>query len=411
MRPLFFYAYPHNLDHFTQITVPSLISSLSQTLKLFYPFASKLILSPPPQKPYVLFTEGDSVSFTVAYCSDYDFDYLVSDETKPVSVLRQFAPRLPPPQVSPDGSSVESLQAIQVTLFPNKGICIGVGSRHVVADGMSFNNFFQSWTSICRSNGVVDSHLIPSFNREAIEDPYDLEHLMLQKWQDYYSSFEECDMDNLFTDRVRSTFLISRSQIEKLKKYFSCFLNNLSSFVVTCSFIWVCLLKSLEESSDDDANDKACCLSVPTNCRNRLGLPATYFGNCIVSTYVVANRSELVGHNGFIVAARAIINNLKELERQGPQRGLQRWVTADEEQFSSLFEVFGSPKFAGQYREDFGWGFPNKAFTLHSDSLNSLSLRRCKDDEGGIQIGLELKRAEMDAFTKHFYQGLKKSFL
>ncbi|XP_071724230.1 coumaroyl-CoA:anthocyanidin 3-O-glucoside-6''-O-coumaroyltransferase 2-like [Rutidosis leptorrhynchoides] len=418
MTGLSFYSYPQSLHHLTQITIPSLISSLSHNLKFFYPFVSSLILPASPQKPYILFAEGNSVSFTVAHYSDNDFDELISYQTKPVHVLRMFAPNLPPPHVSPDGSHVESLLAIQVTLFPNKGICVGIGFRHVVADGTAFNNFIQSWSSICRSNGTVeiDKFPMPTFNKDAIRDPYELEAKLLQKWHDYYSSFQECEIDNIYADKVRSTFVLKHRQIRKLKKYFTNNgLVNLSSYVVTCSFIWVWLLKSLEESRFD-ADNKVCRLSIPADCRNQLGLPTTYFGNCVAASFAVAKRSELVEQNGFLVASRAIGNCIKEFKSDGALRGVQKLVTEVEEQLllgpsDLLFVIMGSPKF-DHLKTDFGWGSPNKLDVLHPDSIIAVNLNNyCKDEEGGIEFGLELTKAEMDAFTKHYYHELANSLL
>ncbi|XP_071724231.1 phenolic glucoside malonyltransferase 1-like [Rutidosis leptorrhynchoides] len=142
-----------------ETTIPSLKSSLSLTLRYFYPFVSSLIVPPAPQKPYFLFDEGNSVPFTVVQFSGH-FNDVIRDRAK-----------------------------VQVTLFPNQGICIGVGFDHVVADGKSFLDFIKSWAVVCRSKGVtrIDKFLMPSFNSDSTEDPFELESKQLQKWQDHYS--------------------------------------------------------------------------------------------------------------------------------------------------------------------------------------------------------------------------------
>ncbi|XP_071724233.1 coumaroyl-CoA:anthocyanidin 3-O-glucoside-6''-O-coumaroyltransferase 1-like [Rutidosis leptorrhynchoides] len=349
-KRLFFYEYPHSHHEFAETAIPLLKSSLSLTLQYFYPFVSNLILPLPPQKPYILFTEGGAVSFTVAHCSG-EFDHVISNDIKDVKLLRSFALTLPPTRVSSDGTRVDSPLAVQVTLFPNQGICIGIGTDHAVADGRTAVEFMKSWASICRSNGVVevDKFLMPSFNRDEIEDPYELESRWLRKWQDL--------------------------------------------------------------ESEDGGNDKLCCLSIAGDLRNRIaGITTTYFGNCVARFSADVKRSELISDNGLIVAARAIGKCIKDLERDGAMRTMEKWATADDKQvFGSaiVLAVASSPKF-NVYKTDFGWGFPKKVEMPHLESvLNAVSFAECRDEGGGIEFALELKKAEMDSFTKHFNQGLK----
>ncbi|KAM7274609.1 hypothetical protein ACFE04_016475 [Oxalis oulophora] len=191
IRTLFFYANPQSLHDFNQTTIPSLKSSLSLTLQYFYPFVSNLILPPHPQKPHILFAKGNSVSFTVAHYSGGggdDFNHFISDQVKDFKVLYPFAPSLAPTRVSPDGTRVDSLFAIQVTLFPNQGFCIGVGFRHTIVDAIAFSHFMKSWASICRCScarvNQLDKFLVPSFSRDSILDPYEIESRQLRKLRD-----------------------------------------------------------------------------------------------------------------------------------------------------------------------------------------------------------------------------------
>lgn len=51
IQRLFFYEFPHSTHHFTQTVLPSLKSSLSHTLQIFYPFAANLICPLRPKNP------------------------------------------------------------------------------------------------------------------------------------------------------------------------------------------------------------------------------------------------------------------------------------------------------------------------------------------------------------------------
>ncbi|KAM7259808.1 hypothetical protein ACFE04_015549 [Oxalis oulophora] len=409
-KQLFFYAYPHHsLYHFTQTTIPLLKTSLALTLRYFYPYVSNLILPPAPQKPHFLFAEGNAISFIVAQCSE-------------VKLLHSFAPNLPPAHVSPDGTHVGSLLAVQVTLFPNKGICIGTGISHVVADGRAYHHFVDTWALICRSNCVieVDKFLMPSFDRDLIEDPNELESKLLKMWHDHNSSSQGRDSltyDHFYADVIRSKFFMKRGHIEKLKRYIVNNIThgmekNLTTFVVMCSFLWVCFIKSLETREEDD-NYEVCRLGIPVDMRDRTtGIPTTYFGNYVPVLFADVRRSELIAQNGLAVAARAIGNCLEELKTNKASKVAENWVaTLSQNSLGSMhwLMVGGSPKFDIYYK-DFGWGFPKKVEILHY-SLPCISLSKCRDEEGGIQIGIELKRVELDAFTRLFYQGLRYSLM
>ncbi|KAM7274893.1 hypothetical protein ACFE04_016759 [Oxalis oulophora] len=420
-KRLFFYANPRSLDHFTQVTIPLLKSSLSVTLQHFYPFVSKLILPPVPQKPYFLFTEGDSISFIVArYTGDesHPFDYVTSDQAKDVTLLQSFAPTLPKTSVSSDGTRTHSLLAIQLTMFPDQGICIGIGFNHTLADGRTYNHFIKSWAAVCRSNCVVDIDklVMPSFVRDSIEDPYHLESKLLKMWQqDRYSSSNERESltyDHLYAGKVRSTFVLKQAHIEKLKHNISQYngIVHLSSFVVACSFIWVCLIKSLESCDDD--KEKVFRLYFAADMRNRLtGIQTTYFGNCITVLCAEVKRSELVAHDGLIVAAKAIGNSIKELETNGPLTVTNKWITSFSQTPPEVplgFLLASSSPKLGLYDKNFGWGFPKKVEILQLPLPYAMSLAEGRERDGGIEIGLELLRTEMDTLTEHFYQNLDK---
>ncbi|KAM7274867.1 hypothetical protein ACFE04_016733 [Oxalis oulophora] len=405
---VFFYAYPQSLDHFTNTTIPSLKSSLSLTLRRFFPYVSKLIIPPAPQKPYFLFTEGDSVSFIVAqYVGDdnLDFDHFVSDDDSRV-VLHPLVRKLPPATVLPDDTYIDHILAIQVTLFPNKGFCIGYGQRHVVADMTSFNHFVTSWASICNSNDEILT--MPSFNRAGLKHPYETESMLLKELYDSLISSDESQVIS-YIEKVSSTFEMRRTHIEKLKQYFSNKgLVHLSSFVVVCSYFWVCLTKSLEIS-----DEKMCRLSFAADCRNRFGtwIPLSYFGNCIVTSFAAAKRSELVEHNGLIVAARAIDKCIKAL-KDNSTKALENSVEQQSLGSSLLLIVVGSSN-VSHYKSDFGWGSPKMAKPVISNMISSkmLSIAKSRDEDGGLALGLQLKSAEMDAFTRLYYRGLRDSLL
>lgn len=79
---------------------------------------------------------------------------------------------------------------------------------------------------------------------------------------------------------------------------------HLSAYVLTCAFIWVCLIKTQERTiekcyGDRDPNYFGFIAGGIT--RLDLPVPATYFGNCVGFGRAMAMRNELMGEDGVVV--------------------------------------------------------------------------------------------------------------
>ncbi|KAF7844640.1 coumaroyl-CoA:anthocyanidin 3-O-glucoside-6''-O-coumaroyltransferase 1-like [Senna tora] len=220
IQRIFFYDSPHPTHHFLHTLLPTLKHSLSLTLQHFFPFAANLVV--PPQyhlhHPYILYHESDSIPFTVAE-STADFNRLISHSPKNVSDLHPFVPALPPPRTSEDGTRFVPLMAIQLTLVPNSGFCICVTYAHVAADGAALHHFMKFWGSVCKAGGDLNSLgpslPLPCHNRELVHDPKGIKLVYLEFLKDLVWEPRE----SLHVDKVRATFVLSRDQIEKLKKW------------------------------------------------------------------------------------------------------------------------------------------------------------------------------------------------
>ncbi|PON81915.1 Transferase [Trema orientale] len=425
---LYFYRYPHSTPHFLQTHLPNLKRSLSLTLRHFFPFAGKLVLPPPPAKPHILFTAGDSVTLTVAE-SSAEFNRLFADNDGPRAAeeLHPFVPKLPLPRREGD-ASVAPLLALQVCVFPNSGICIGVRFSHVAADGRAFHHFMKSWAFICKERGdrsrVHENEslppLLPCHDRAAVEDPDGLEPVFLNEWWSLASTW---DKDAGPADTVRTTFVLGQAQIERLKRWAteqfandndSTSLRHATSFVVTCGLIWVCLTKSQEFGESNTniiSNDSDPYYFIfVADCRNRLKfrIPTTYFGNCLSICFVSVKRKELLGENGIFEAIKAIGKRVAELER-GALVGAEKWMLKWKE-VAELWKhvtVAGSPKL-GFYDSDFGWGRPKRTESVQIDVSGAFSLAENGDEKGGVEVGLALStRAKMSYFKAILEQSLK----
>ncbi|KAL2335337.1 hypothetical protein Fmac_016550 [Flemingia macrophylla] len=418
MQSIFFYDFPHSRDHFLQTLLPILKHSLSLTLQHFFPFVGTLVIPTKPHFPHIVYSHGDSITLTVAESATDHFSHLVADTARDVRDSHSLVPVLPKPRTSQDGAFLLPLMAIQLTIFPNSGYSICITFDHTVADGRSFLHFMKIWSSLCRSR--CDStcpQALPCLNREIIKDP---KGLMLDCLEILWSSPKERivkELPNVVdnNDKVRCVFMLSRDHVEKLKKWvfdecksYELDLESLhiSTFVVTSALMWVCLVRS-EEPNDGNIfnNDEIYELLFFADCRNRgeFSIPSTYFGNCIVSRTVSLVRNKLMRDNGIVEAVVGIGREVKDFQFDA-MKNVESFMHASARpgpRPANSLVIAGSPKI-GSYETDFGWGKPKKCELLQLERSGAISLLDCKNDEGGVEVGLVLGRAQMSNFSTIF---------
>ncbi|CAN1231967.1 Coumaroyl-CoA:anthocyanidin 3-O-glucoside-6''-O-coumaroyltransferase 1 [Linum perenne] len=430
IQRVFFYDLPVSISQFRESVIPNLTSSLSIALRYFYPFAARFISIPWPNKPYILYSDGDYVPFTVAESTALDFDQVTSDQPNDVRLLHPLLPKLPKPLPKPvskdDGTTTSNILSVKVTLFPNSGICIGIEFLHVAADGMAANHFFKSWAEISRSGCKDMSSWIennpPYLDRGLIKDPQNLESIFLEKIWKSPVPWDENSVHEKLIDKVRATFLIDGEDISILKKTINAEdifrlkkSVKASSFVVASALVWINLAKSQVDDDDDakslvdDDDDKIFSYVCPVDARGRMEpkVPATYFGNCLGGVDVSLKRRDLAGDGGFVIAAEEIAAKISAkiaaMEREGPLKDATNWFKGSRSE-----RVKKSPKLQ-VYETDFGWGRPRKSEPVHIDFSGAVYFSDPRDVErGGIEFGLALKKEEMDVFIAGFEQQLKQ---
>ncbi|CAN0901776.1 Coumaroyl-CoA:anthocyanidin 3-O-glucoside-6''-O-coumaroyltransferase 1 [Linum grandiflorum] len=353
---ILFYDFPHSTSDFHSTVLPTLAASLSLALTYFYPFAGKIIVPPPPGKPHILYSDGCSIPLTVAEATtDLSFHQLSSNIIDDVALLEHLFPAPVKPSVGKGAAVVLSpLLALKITLFPFSGFSIAAAYNHATADGMAFNHFMKSWASISKS-GNLETVTPPSHNRASIKDENKLDNAYLdQCWKLINSNSTR---DNMFSSgKVRATFLIDGDTISRLKASLPF---KASAFVVTSAFVWTSLIKYLEEEDDGEGIEIIDSYMFVADCRGRLDppLPETYFGNCLSGVRASVKRGDLVGEDGFVIAAREITAKIKEERGEGVLRDAE-----DEEMAKrgKVVTVGGSPRMRS-YETDFGFGRPRKS--------------------------------------------------
>ncbi|KAL5992243.1 hypothetical protein ACLOJK_013159 [Asimina triloba] len=406
---LFFYQFPRDpaftTTHFIDTLLPKIKHSLSLALQPFFPLAGNLVLSPTTGEDEIRYVDGDTVCVTISE-SEADFHRLSANGPREIAELSPLIPRLLIP-----GSQRQPLLAVQVTVFPESGICLGTSVHHVVADGTSSIHFMKSWASICRLGAENSSHIsAPSHDRSVLAHLDGLKRLILEQ------------MGSIKIDHIAksikppgnmelATLVMRRADIEKLRqrvvaqqaedgrKPLRC-----SSFVLTCAYVWACQARSYIDSG----KDKTIYFGFGVNARERLDppIPSAYFGNCLATCFVHAKGSELAAEDGLRKAIQLIGGAIQELDDDGVLKDAEDWlprVAVMANQRTLL--TAGSPKF-GVYETDFGWGRPIKVEIVSVGNTAGMSLAESRDEEGGIEVGVALPSSEMERFSYLFEKGL-----
>ncbi|CAH9116514.1 unnamed protein product [Cuscuta europaea] len=426
---LIFYHHPISRTDFVDSLIPRMKDSLSQTLRHYSPLAGRVIVSPDKTSiPEIRYVEGDTIPLVIAEfdsTNSNDFSQLVSNDARSSMDLNPLIPRLLPCSRAPDGSLAIPLFALQVTLFPDVGICIGVTNHHTTGDGSSIFQFMKAWAFFSShredDKGKISlslpSRYLPVHDRTLFKDPKGSG--LAKVYWDLVKTINIEESHNgyrlpLVTDKVRSTFVVTRDDIQRLKNRVlarSPKLVHVSSFTVTCSYVWSCLVRSRNVINKEDKEEEMENFLCLANCRARLDppLPTNYFGNCVVPCLGSTSTKSLMEDEGFVKAAEAIGEGIRSQlyndDKDGVLRGAGDWL-AVMAKMRVCMSLAGSPKF-DYYELDFGWGKPEKFDIPSIDLTGATSVGAAKDHEGGLEVGLALSCEQMESFARIFSEGLK----
>ncbi|KAI3818932.1 hypothetical protein L1987_12754 [Smallanthus sonchifolius] len=415
IHQLFFYDFPHTKSHFIDTIIPNLKHSLSITLQHFFPFAGNLVVFPAEtthsdlaKKPEIRHVNGDSVALTFAE-SDLDFNDLKQNHPRDCNKFHPLVPLLETPFKSSDVVKIPVF-SIQITIFPNSGITIGLTNHHSLCDARTRHDFLMAWTSIAK-HGTDELFLatrsLPFYDR-VIQYAKSLDDMLLclppiRTLDEHFKAPE------LFPiDRVRSTFVLTRPQVNSLKKWVLGQLPTLdyaSSFAVGCGYVWSCIAKSRVHVYGNEGEYEVERFMCVADFRTRLDppLPLTYFGNCAGPCSATTKTTKLItGSKGFPTSVELLATAIREAVKseQGVFKDAETWLE------KALLEVptvgvAGTPKL-NVYDVDFGWGKPEKYETISLDYNDSISVNASKESSEDLEIGLCLPAKQMDVFVSIF---------
>lgn len=421
VKVVFFYRLTElTRENFHSFMLPKLKLSLSLVLQSYLPLTGRVTWDPNDPKPSIVVSPNDGVSLTIAE-SEADFSHLSGYRQRPVTELRSLVPELP---FSDDDSAL--VYSLQITLFPNQGFSIGFAVHHAVFDGKTATMFIRAWAHVCkrhlgsenRVNSSLPRNLTPSLDRSLVNDVTGLDEKMIElvrslKGDDNTRSLSPIPTpapakEELGNDVVLSTLVLSRGDIQRLRERVPDQRLHLSTFVIAYAYVWTCLVKA--RGGD---GDRTVSFLFVGDFRERLDppLPATYFGNCVVPAGSYKRKAaEFAEEGGFVRAVEMVSELVKGLSSS-------RKIETIAEEFAAAFRAKGeSSQYGtvagltgfGVYESDFGWGRPVKSDVI-SIQGEKISMEERPKESGGLEIGVCLKKTEMDIVFALFYNGLQKA--
>lgn len=415
IRRLIFYEFPCSKQHFLEAIVPKLKLSLSLTLKHFFPLVGSIFYPlNSGELPKLRYNPEDSVPLTICESSG-DFDDFVANHARDADKFYDLIPQLPPMIVESDFKSLQVL-ALRVTLFPDRGVCIGIANHHTAGDATSIAAFLRRWSSISKVGveeeiSISEIESLPVFDRSLFNYPAKLDSCYWNQIKQFPFSQPSFPLP---TNRVRATYVLSKSELEKLKLSIQSSdlgLAHLSSFVAMAAYVWSCLAKtsSVDEEEDED-DDRLDFFLAAIDLRARLDppVPKNYSGNCLSYGLARVRHGELVSDAGVFAAARAVAKAIKD--RLGDMKKIledaENWISEiGAVQQGSMLAVSGSARI-DLYGIDFGFGKARKVEMLSIDG-EKYAMSLCTDLEGGLEIGMSLPKLKMEAFAACFHHGIK----
>ncbi|TYI33389.1 hypothetical protein ES332_A04G129700v1 [Gossypium tomentosum] len=382
-------------SYFNSQILPTLKQSLSLALTYYLPLAGYLKWPLGSSKPIVSYTPNDGVTLTVTESNVANFDTLISNEMNQATDLHPLVPHL---ILSDDKAEI---LALQITLFPHQGFCIGTSARHSVVDGKTASMFMRSWAYLCKygtggnigKNPCLPPELTPSFDRSIIKDPTGLDMLFLNKWLAIFDEGQEPNTRSLkiphqfplvSQEMVRARFEFSSKDVQQLREKL---------------YLTTCLVKTKGEG------DRVVVIDFGVDCRSRLDppVPLTYFGNCVMNYSSSAEARNFMGGNGFGFAVEMVSDMVQKIKKgvvEGAEKDVSNFYTL--KPGTQLIIVAGSPKL-NVYEADFGVMSKIKKVEMVSiERDEAVFMAESRDGSGGVEIVLALKKHEMEKFTALF---------
>ncbi|KAJ6966379.1 hypothetical protein NC652_004062 [Populus alba x Populus x berolinensis] len=271
---------------------------------------------------------------------------------------------------------------------------------------------------------LLPAEITPSFEWKSIQDSKGLEEAYINLWATMGKRFESGSDSNpksvkplpkleVQPNLLRANFHLSSEVIKKLRESVLRYQPeatdptkrlNLSTYVLACSYVSICLVKARGGDADREVY-----FSWSADCRSRLDppLPPNHFGDTVVVHHFVCKARDFMQENGLAIIAEKLSASIRGLEEglfEGANERLEKLLSLGPE--VQLVSVAGSTGLEF-YTTDFGWGNVEKVELTSIDRTGAFSVLDIGNgSDRRTEIGVALKRPEMESFASFFSTGV-----
>lgn len=339
----------------TTSLIDHLRASLSRTLDFYPPFCGRLEAT----------TEQSGTTSFFINCNNagVQFNHAIADGVTIHDIMESnFVPHVVRDFFSLNGvqnqeATSQPCLAVQVTELVD-GIFIGCTNNHVVVDGTSFWNFYNSWAELSRGSSIISK--IPTLKRDF---PFKIDHFYSNRISIPNERINSGDKFippavQMLRERV---FHFSKENVSKLKAKANLEMNTtkISSLQAVLAHVWCSVIRCRRL----DHSHETTTFEVSINMRERLNppLPEGFFGNAIYPATTTIKTRELVEY-GFGWAALQINEMIASHDHEKLKCIYENWMKNPEitkwgDLPGNYFMLHNSPRFSF-YKYDFGWGKP-----------------------------------------------------
>lgn len=339
----------------TTTLIDHLRVSLSRALDFYPPFCGRLeaITEQSGTTSFVINCNNAGVLFSHAIAGGVTIRDIIESNCVP-HVVRDFF-SLNGVQNQEATSQLPCL-AVQVTELVD-GIFIGCTNNHVVVDGTSFWNFYNSWAELSRGSKIISK--IPFLKREF---PFKIDGFYPNRISIPNERINSGDKFippalQMLREKV---FHFTKENIYKLKAKANHEMNTtkISSLQAVLAHVWRSVIRCRRLDHNEETT-----FEVSINMREKVNppLPEGYFGNAIYPVTVTIKTGQLLEH-GFGWAALQINESIASHDHEKLKCIYENWMKDPEIQKldelpSNYFMLHNSPRF-NFFKYDFGWGKP-----------------------------------------------------
>lgn len=373
--------------------------ALSKALVLFYPVAGRLGSN--ENGRIEIQCNGEGVLFVEAETD------IAIDDFKDFTPSLEFRKLVPNPAVDQSGKvSSYPLLVLQVTHFKCRGIALGVGWHHTLADGLSALHFISTWASIARGDTAITPPLLDRTLLGAQVPPSPkFHHIEYDPPPLLNNPTPPSEFENIST----ATFYFTLEQLNtlKAKSKKDDETTKFTTYEALAAHIWRCACKARCLSDDQPTK-----LYIATDGRFRINptLPLGYFGNALFTATPIALSGDLL--------SEPLVNSVKRIQKALQQMNdeyLKSAIDYLEVQSDLTSLVRGASTFRSPnlninswirlptYDADFGWGGPifmGPADVVYEGTVYMLA---SPNGDGGLVLIVRLEASHMQLFKRFLY--------